>query len=250
MKRSNKAAVMALAAMVSASAAMAAEEEVVVTEESTGSEVTVGLDVVSAYVFRGSTFNDGFVAQPYVEIGGLPVTFGVWANYDIDDYDGAVEGTQFSEVDFYASYGIPIDGVDASIGYTEYTYPSGGGDADREFGLGVGLDLPLAPSFGLYYGVDGGIEDSLYADFSVGQDIELSEDIGISLGALVGYMDIDEGESGFSHYEVSAGLGLTEWLSIDVTYIGQIDDDVLVDVEDGGSYDTEFVAAVRSSFTF
>lgn len=229
-------AVSALVAMMSVSAALA-------EEAAEGSEVTVGLDVASSYIFRGTTLNDGFVAQPYVEVAGLPVTFGVWANFDIDDYDGAVEGTQFSEVDFYGSYALPIDGVDASIGYTEYTYPSGGGDADREIGLGIGLDLPLAPSFGIYYGLDGGIEDSLYADFSIGQDLELSDDIVVSLGALVGYMDPDVGEDGFSHYEVSAGIGLTDWLSIDGTYIGEIDDDVL-------TIDEEFVGAIRSSFTF
>lgn len=229
----------ALAAMISASAARA--------DEGAGyeSEVTLGLDVASAYVFRGATLNDGFVAQPYAEIGGLPITFGVWANFDIDDYDGAVEGGQFSEVDFYASYDIPVDIVDVSIGYTEYTYPSGGGDADREFGLNFGFDCPLNPSLGVYYGVDGSIEDNLYADLSVGTDISITEDLSIDLSALVGYLDPDAGPDGFSHYEVTAGLGILDWLSIDATYIDTIDDDVL-----GAAYDTEFVGAVRSTFTF
>jgi uncharacterized protein (TIGR02001 family) len=228
------ATIVAAAAMTVAIAAPAAR----------AAEATVGLDVASAYVFRGVTFNDGLVAQPYVEVAGLPVTFGVWANFDIDDYDGALDDGQFSEVDLYASYDLPLgedSPVSASVGYTEYLYPQGT-EADREIGLSVGLNAPLSPAIGVYYGLDGGIEESIYADFSVGQDVELSEDAVLSLGAVVGYVEPDVGESGFSHYEVSAGVAFG-FISADITYIGEIDDDVLMT-------DTEVVGAIRTSFTF
>ena len=55
-----------------------------------GISVSMSADLASAYVFRGSTFNDGAVLQPGIEIGGLPVTVGLWANFDLADYDGAV----------------------------------------------------------------------------------------------------------------------------------------------------------------
>ena len=62
-----------------------------------GSVATAGVDVTmdlaSAYVFRGITFNDGVVFQPGIEASGLglpeaygAVAVGAWANYDIDDY--------------------------------------------------------------------------------------------------------------------------------------------------------------------
>ena len=52
----------------------------------------VGVDVNSAYVWRGVTRNDGPAVQPWVD---LEVAEGfrvhVWGNLDLDDYDGAVD---------------------------------------------------------------------------------------------------------------------------------------------------------------
>jgi len=210
-----------------------------------GATVSMSVDLASAYVFRGSTFNDGAVLQPGLEVGGLPVTVGVWANFDIDDYDGAVEGSQFSEIDIYASYDL---GAGFGLGYCEYTYPSGGGDADREVSLSYEADLPGSPSISVNYGIDGGIEKSLYVEAGVSHEIE-TETTTISLGAAVGYADPDEGESGFSHFALSAGASYGV-ASLTLNYVGQIDDDVLPDVEDGGSYDVGFYATLGVSKEF
>lgn len=218
-------------------------------------EATVGVDVNSAYVFRGITLNDGFVAQPYLEVSGLPIDIGVWGNIDIDDYDGMLTEGEFSEVDFYASYALPIEGIDASIGYTEFTYPNAELEADREISLSLGLDTVLAPSIGLYYGVDGGIKELFYADFSIGHEVSLTEDISLSLGALIGYLYPDEGEDGFHQYELSASLAW-KFLSLGVTYFGQVDDDVLVDAftDDEGSffagYDVDWLFTLGISHSF
>jgi uncharacterized protein (TIGR02001 family) len=188
-------------------------------------EASVSLDVASAYVFRGATLNDGLVLQPGLEISGLPVTLGVWGNFDIDDMDGALEENEFSEVDIYASYDIPVEALDLSVGYTEYVYP-GGGVADREVSLSAGFDVALAPSVAVYYGIDGGIEDSIYAELGIGHELTMGEDLAVELGATVGYADPDGGESGFSHYTASLGTSFG-CLGVSVTYIGEIDDDVL-----------------------
>jgi uncharacterized protein (TIGR02001 family) len=234
-----KVALVALAMAVSAFAASSAR----------AAEASAGVDLASAYVFRGETFNDGLVAQPYLEVSGLPIDLGVWANFDIDDYDGTINDGQFSEIDLYASYSVPVDAVDLSIGYTEYTYPGAEGDADRELGIGLGLDLPLAPAVGVYYGLDGGIDSDLYVDFGIGQDFELADGVGLSLGALVGYLSPDEGEDGFKQYELSASLSY-DFISAGVTYVGQLDDEVLVDVEDGGKYDADVVGVIGVGFDF
>jgi len=163
-------------------------------------EASVSLDVASAYVFRGATFNDGLVLQPGVEVAGLPITFGVWGNFDVDDYGGAVKKSEFSEIDLYGSYSLPIEAADVSIGYTEYLYPGAGSVADREISLSAGLDVLLAPSLSVFYGVDGGIEKSLYVEAAVGHEFALTDEVAIELGATVSYMDPDGGKSGFSHY--------------------------------------------------
>ena len=214
-------------------------------------EASLSLDVASAYIFRGATFNDGVVVQPGLEVGGLGgLSVGVWGNLDIDDYDGAVLENEFQEVDLYGSYAIPVECMDLSVGYTEYLYPSGGGNADREIGVSAGVGVAgIDLGAGLFYGVDGGIEDSLYVELSAGTGFELTDDLGLDLGATVGYMSPDEGEDGFSHFTASLGLSYAA-ISAGVTYVGQIDDDVLPDVEDGGAYDTEVVGTIGAGVEF
>jgi uncharacterized protein (TIGR02001 family) len=214
-------------------------------------EASLSLDMASAYVFRGVTFNDGLVAQPGLEVGGLGgLTVGVWGNLDIDDYDGALVENEFSELDIYGSYAIPVECMDLSVGYTEYAYPSGGGDADREIGLSAGVsvaDVDLGA--GVFYGVDGGIKESLYIECSVGHAFELTDKLGLELGATVGYVSPDVGPDGFSHYTTTLGVSYGA-LSASVTYVGQIDDDVLVDVADGGGYDTDVFGSIGVGLDF
>ncbi len=214
-------------------------------------EAGLSLDVASAYVFRGATFNDGAVVQPGLEVAGLGgLTVGVWGNLDLDSYGGAVMEDEFQEVDLYGSYALPVECLDLSVGYTEYLYPSGGGAADREVGVSAGVGVGgIDLGAGLFYGVDGGIEKSLYVELSAGTELELSEELGLELGATVGYMSPDEGEDGFSHYTASLELSYLA-LSAGVTYVGQIDDDVLPDVADGGAYDTEVVGTIGAGVEF
>ncbi|MBL7076486.1 MAG: hypothetical protein ISS31_03345 [Kiritimatiellae bacterium] len=223
--------VVVLAMMASASVGMAAE-------------ASVSLDVASAYVFRGATFNDGLVAQPGLEVSGLPVTVGVWGNFDSGDYDETLEENEFSEVDIYASYDIPVEAVALSVGYTEYLYPGAEAVADREVSLSAGLDVALAPSVAVYYGVDGGIEDSLYAEAGIEHEFTVGEDLGVELGATVGYMDVDGGEAGFSHYTASVGASYG-CVGASVTYIGEMDDDIL-----GDAYDVDVVGMLSVGHDF
>lgn len=214
-----------------------------------GASVTLSADLASAYVFRGSTFNDGAVLQPGIEVGGLPVTVGVWANFDIDDYDGALKDSQFSEIDIYASYALPVEAVELTLGYCEYTYPGAEAEADREAQFSIGIPVALSPSISFNYGIDGGIEKSLYIEAGISHEMEPAEGVTLSMGASAGYLEPDEGESGFSHYTVSAGAEY-EIFSLSLNYVGQIDDDVLPDTEDGGSYDVGFYATLGVSKEF
>lgn len=200
-------------------------------------DANVGVDLASAYVFRGATFNDGLVAQPYLNVEGLPVSLGVWANYDIDDYNGALADGQFSEVDFTVGYSLPIDSVvGIDLGYCEYLYPGAAAEADREISASAGLDVILAPSVTVAYGVDGGIDGSTYVEAGLGHEIEV-EDLTLGLSAAVGYVEPDEGESGFSHYSVTASASYS-FISASITYLDQIDDDVLADAYDVDVYGT------------
>ncbi len=240
-------------------------------------EVSVSGDLVSAYVFRGDTFNDGLVFQPGCEIGAmklgetaLPLTLGVWGNLDIDDYDGALNEGEFSEIDIYLSADIPmpVEKLGLSVGYCEYAYPTAtteeevvdpvtgatsteivGLSADREVNVGLSVDTFLAPSVTLYYGVDGGIEETLYAEAAVGHSVEVGGGLSLGLEAKAGYLSPESGSDGFKDLVLTASASWKA-LSASVSYIGQLDDEILVDVEDGGGYDVDVVGKIGLAQTF
>ena len=189
----------------------------------------VDVDIVSAYVFRGGTINDEVNIQPGfgTEIFGGAVSVGTWGNFNTDT-------SEFDEIDYF--FGIPIpmgedSPVSAEIGYTEYVY-NVGGEADREPYLSLGFgDASLLVA----YGISGAIDKVLYLELGYGLTIPVSEEIGIDVGAALGYVDPDEGESGFSHLTLSAGtsVALGDYpLNVGLTYIVETDDDVLLVDED------------------
>lgn len=217
-------------------------------------EVSTTLDLASAYVFRGSTLNDGPVIQPGIEASGfgLPeeygsVSFGAWGNFDLDDYAPAgVTGSSFQETDWYGSYSLPqfVEGLDLYIGYCEYTY--GTGSADKEFNFGAGYEISgfyLAGT--VYKGVGGLIDTQLYLEAALGYGMDFTDDLSGSVDATFAYVDPTTGKSGFNDYSLGASVGYAlseKWsCGASITYIGQGDDTILVDVDKGGSYDVDVV---------
>jgi len=221
-------------------------------------DVSVYSDFASAYVFRGVTLNDGFVMQPGAELSGFPIdekygalAVGIWANYDINDMGS---GQEFSEVDYYISYSLPVEIVDIGLTYTEYTYPgASGGDSDREVTLSLGKELGtngFYSSISFNYGLGGAIEGELYVLGGLSYETSLTEKLSASAGVTVGYLQDDDGPSGFNDATASVGLGYAlndNWsLSGGLTYIAQLDDAVLTDSE----YDVNLVASVGLSCDF
>ena len=198
-------------------------------------DVSMGADVASAYVFRGTTFNDGLVVQPYAEISGFPIpeeygalTIGAWANFDISDYGNTLEKNEFSEIDYYLSYNLPISVLDVSVGYTEYTYPNGG-SSDREIGLNLGKeigDTGLAPYFNAYYGVDGGIDGISYLQGGLGYEVAASDALSFSADVSVGYLAGGD-EDGFNDATslLGASYAVTSNMTVTATiaYVAELD---------------------------
>lgn len=221
--KSKTVAVLAVAAAVSLSA---------LADDVTGS---AGADVTSAYIFRGGTVNDEVNVQPYIEASAYGVTVGTWANFNTDS-------TQFDEIDYYVGYSVPLGDdapVSLDLGYTEYTFPTGVDEegaaleADREIGVGLGLNTILSPALFAGFGLEGPfLKDGIYLEASVGHDVELTEDLAVSLGASIGYEAGDNyEENGFSHALLSVGTGVGP-LSISLNYVVETDDEVLEVDED------------------
>lgn len=87
------------------------------------SQIGVGADIVSRYVWRGLELGgDSPALQPYVSLAtnsGLEV--GVWSSYNL------VPNAASNELDWYVSYSIS----DFSITVTDYTFP--GADPDFDY---------------------------------------------------------------------------------------------------------------------
>ena len=214
-----------------------------VTAQESEFTASAGIDVNSAYIFRGGTVNDEVNINPTLEGSIGNFTVGTWGNFNTDS-------SQFDEVDYYVGYDLPLGDdapVSVSLGYTEYTYPtatdsstsvaadgtettttSGGLDADREVSISFGTDLPGSPSLGIFYGIEGPfLEDGLYLELGAGHSIPLNEENALDLGIAIGYEAGDNfAENGISHATLSAGTGVGP-ASIGLSYVIETDEDVL-----------------------
>jgi hypothetical protein len=229
-------------------------------------DVSATADFASAYVFRGYTLNNGLVFQPGAKISGFPIpeeygsiAIGTWANYDISDYGGTLEKSKFSEIDYYATYTLPVKVVDLSVTYTEYTYPAGA-DTDKEIALSIGKaigDTGLYTSLTANYGLGGAVNQNWYIQGALGYTKALTETLTFTSGVTVGYAIKDAGDNGFQDGVGKVGLSyaLTKNWAINgsLNYVAQLDDNVLPDATSGvpgSGYDTPVYATLGLSCTF
>ena len=223
-------------------------------------DVSATADFASAYVFRGATLNDGLVFQPGVKISGFPIpeeygsiAIGTWANYDIHKNPANGVKNQFTEVDYYATYTLPVKVVDLSATYTEYTYPNTTASDDREVAFAVGKAIGesgLYPSITFNYGLDGALKEDWYIQGGFDYSKALTDALTLSAGVKVACMIDNEGPDGFNDATAKVGLSyaLTENWAINGTlnYVAQLDDKVLTDAE----YDKPVFATLGLSCNF
>lgn len=218
-----------------------------------GEKITVNVDTVSAYVYKGATYNDGLVIQPSLEISSGAITIGGWVNYDIGDYNGTLLKDEVSEVDFYANYSFPIEVIEVTAGYSTFIYPHSTYDTEQEVSLSAKIDkLPLNPSATVKYGVDGGLAENLYYEVGVSQEFKAvgSE---FTIGALAAYADPYQAEAGWSHYEITLAQAISfKYVdtALSVTHLGLIDSDVLPRSTKGGGFDVDLVGKFSISKSF
>ena len=222
-----------------------------------GADVTAAIDVNSAYVWRGQTFNDGLVVQPSVDVAAGNFGLNVWGNLDVDDYDDTLDSGEFSEIDLTLTYAIAAGPVGLTAGYIEYLFPTAEGGAFRE----VFLDASIEPVDGFSTGITGYYEfdevEDYYLNAYLGYGMELDSGLSVDCGASVGYTGEDYsvgGESGFQEYTLSLGLGypINDMISVSagIGYTDSIDDDVAPSVDDGGLVDTNFYGGAGIAFAF
>ncbi len=203
-----------------------------------GAEATAGADIVSAYVWRGITFNDGFVVQPYVDVSANNFAINVWGNYDIDDYNDILEEHEFSEIDLTLSYTLPMEWADITVGHIEYLFPNGGAGTSEVF-----LSAWVSPLANFSMGIDAYYDydevDDYYVAAALAYDIALDNGLGLGASASAGYAGNNFSlgpDSGLHEYTLRVNAAYPVLKSMDLTaflaYTDTLDDDVLPDQDE------------------
>lgn len=111
-------------------------------------EVSVGVDLVSRYVWRGMNLGDAPSVQPSIGLAFKGWEVGTWGAYSL-----ANEITEGDEIDFWLGYSRDLpDGGSFGLVLTDYYYPNGGAklsnfqDHDDEDGPGAHT-LEIGASF-------------------------------------------------------------------------------------------------------
>jgi len=219
-------------------------------------DVSAGTDISNAYVWRGITFNDEGVIQPYLDVSHptIGLGFNVWGNFDLGDFGGVVESGEFSEVDLTFYYNVPIKVFDLSVGYIEYLFPNAGALNTGEIYISVGKELYKGLSAGaaVYFDVD--VVNGVYGNINLGYSIPVSEKFSVDVGAAMGIADSDFAasaggtDSGLFDYNLSltGSYSITDHLSLGafLKYTDSFDTDVLpaqiTDIYGGASISYSF----------
>lgn len=83
-------------------------------DEGGNTELSIGSDFVSRYVWRGTKFSSAPSIQPGLELGIGNLAIGAWGSYSFNGLDGA-------ETDIYLSYTTLNDMI--SLTFTDYFFP-------------------------------------------------------------------------------------------------------------------------------
>ncbi|PLX24521.1 MAG: hypothetical protein C0599_02040 [Salinivirgaceae bacterium] len=218
------------------------------SEENSGIfDASIGADIMSRYVWRGTQFSTAPVIQPAFEVSAFGVSLGAWGSYS---FLGALDG---AEADIYLSYSFMDDMLSVTV--TDYFFPDDNTDRNKYFNYdkdetghilegtlafngteSLPLSLMVATNF---YGADAKKinDDENSADFNQEDGIQYSTYVeaaynfkvsGIDMNAFIGAVinkpkEADEdtfytGESGF--YGQTRGvcnLGITGSKELKIT---------------------------------
>lgn len=167
-------------------------------------DVDADLTFMSKYVWRGMVANPEAVLQPSISASILGIGFGFWGNMDLTDiYNNSGE---FTEIDWIASYGIPLPFVDLDFGIIYYDFPQSDASSTAEAYISGSMGILLSPTLSIYY--DFKDVDGTYIDAGISYPVALGPDLNLDLGASLGF-----GDSGYneSYFGMDSG-GMTNFL--------------------------------------
>jgi len=85
-------------------------------------DLSLGADVVSRYIWRGTDVNDAVNIQPTISLSVAGFGFGFWGSYSL--YTGSTNYEYDQEIDSWISYDyIFKNGINIGVIFTDYYYP-------------------------------------------------------------------------------------------------------------------------------
>lgn len=220
--------------------------------ESTSPTIVAGVDFNSAYVFHGMTYNSGLVLQPFLQIAGKSFVYTMWSNYNLQSDDnglGHFKAAEFTEVDHFFTYLLPVSFVDADITAGFYTYPYLGWECDKEiqFGLEKTFHSLLVPYARLGYMYDGLMKKNIYIEFGAKGSQPIGDSFSFDYNAKASWESqgfIDPAPKGMKHVLITGGFTYMQSETLGFTakanYVGQLNKDVMPDA----LYDVNFHASL------
>ena len=222
----------ALSAALVASSARAeesAETQGEETEKSFPLSISVSVDVLSDYMWRGTICNDNPVWQPSVSLSYDAGDFGsvsasVWSSFDLTHKRGTATETRRScglqEIDYTLSYAVELAGIGLEVGHIWYVFPNGNGHSDQDLYASISYDNPfVTPSATAYWNYSDSAETDtsmFYYSFGLSHDFELTDALTITPNASLGF-----GGNAWTKYvtEETVGTELTDQtVGISVAY--------------------------------
>ncbi|MEC4676772.1 MAG: hypothetical protein VST72_07645 [Nitrospirota bacterium] len=174
---------------------------------------SASVDVMSNYVWRGFKLSNSYVIQPSVGITYGDFGVNLWSNYD-GDFNNQGELT---ETDLTLNYTFSIDKISLDAGYIYYGLE--GIEDTQEIYLSAGFDTMLNPAITVYYDIEEG--NGAFITASIGHDLELANDITLSLGASASYnMDSDYSIGDYNDFhngDLAAAIGIPLGTNVSVS---------------------------------
>ena len=162
--------------------------------------VTLTMDILSDYMWRGKICNGNPVWQPSATVGCDTGDCGtlaanVWSSFDLTRKRGTATHSRrdagLQEIDYGLMYGIELAGVGFEAGHLWYTYPNNSGPSDQELYATVSYGNPFAtPSASVYWNYStsaGNDASSLYCTAGLSHEFALSDEFKLTPSATLGF---------------------------------------------------------------
>jgi hypothetical protein len=198
-----------------------------------------GIDLAykSKYIWRGIPFNNESVLWPDAWVGYKGFTATVWGSLEMTNSLG--HRSRCTELDFYLDYTRSFGVIEASLGYSHFTYPHTTANQTGEAYMKAGVDLKyIQVGLGGYFDVidvkGTYISLQISRDFTVGPiQTDLTGSVGFANARnnlywfgveKAGWMDFTTGLN--LSYSLPGNLGQYLSLSGDIDYSRLLDNDL------------------------